>query len=145
MLLVQAAVLAMLINRASSRTHPQLSRPRGAAVGNIGADVSGLLIAALTASTHTPIGRGSEDLGCKHLPFDGSQRSCCWLADAAAIAMSTGSRPDVDAAASCSNLSDCMSLSARRHLLGALCWLACSSGQTSGAAARSKAKLMQGC
>ena len=53
-------------------------------------DVSGLLIAALMASTHTPIGRGSEDLGCKHLPFDGSQRSCCWLADAAAIAMSTG-------------------------------------------------------
>ena len=43
--------------------------------------MSGLLIAALTASTHTPIGRGSEDLGCKHLPFDGSQRSCCWLAD----------------------------------------------------------------
>ena len=53
-------------------------------------DVSGLLIAALAASTHTPIGRGSEDLGCKHLPFDGSQRSCCCLADAAAIAMSTG-------------------------------------------------------
>ena len=53
-------------------------------------DVSGLLIAALTASTHTPIGRGSEDLGCKHLPFDGSQRSCCWLADAAAMPTAVG-------------------------------------------------------
>ncbi len=53
-------------------------------------DVSGLLIAALMASTHTPIGRGSEDLGCKHLPFDGSQRSCCWLADAAAMPTAVG-------------------------------------------------------
>ena len=52
--------------------------------------MSGLLIAALTASTHTPIGRGSEDLGCKHLPFDGSQRSCCWLADAAAMPTGVG-------------------------------------------------------
>ena len=34
------------------------------------------------------------------------------------------SRSDVDAAASCSNRSDCMSLSAYRHLLRALCWLA---------------------
>ena len=35
------------------------------------------------------------------------------------------SRPGVDAAASCSYLSDCMSLSGHRHLLRALCWLAC--------------------
>ena len=34
------------------------------------------------------------------------------------------SGPDVDAAASCSYLSDCMSLSGHRHLLRALCWLA---------------------
>ena len=52
--------------------------------------MSGLLIAALMASTPTPIGRGSEDLGCKHLPFDGSQRSCCWLADAAAMPTGVG-------------------------------------------------------
>ena len=48
------------------------------------------------------------------------------------------SRPSVDAAGSCSYLSDCMSLSAYRHLLRALCWLAWCSRQTSGAAARSK-------
>ena len=53
-------------------------------------DVSGLLIAALTASTHTPIGRGSEDLDCKHLPFDDSQGGCCWLADAAAMPTGVG-------------------------------------------------------
>ena len=83
---------------------------------------------------HTAIGRGSEDLGCKHLhlPFDGSQRrerlvvsGCSGHADR--------SRPDVDAAASCSYLSDCMSLSGHRHLLRALCWLAWCSRQTSGA------------
>ena len=43
------------------------------------------------------------------------------------------SGPDVDAAASCSYLSDCMSLSGHRHLLRALCWLAWCSRQTSGA------------
>ena len=47
-------------------------------------------------------------------------------------------------AGACSYLSDCMSLSAHRRLPCALCcWLAWLSRQTSGAAARSKAKLMQ--
>ena len=54
--------------------------------------MSGLLIAALTASTHGNRPWQRRPGLCKHLhlPFDGSQRSCCWLADAAAIAMSTG-------------------------------------------------------
>ena len=40
-------------------------------------DVTGLLIAALTASTHANRrGRGSEVL--LSLPCDGSQQSCCW-------------------------------------------------------------------
>ena len=53
-------------------------------------------------------------------------------------------RPSVDAAGSCSYLSDCMSLPAHHHLLRVLGWLPWCLGPTSGAAARSKAKLMQG-
>ena len=53
-------------------------------------------------------------------------------------------RPIVDAACSCSYLSDHMSLSAPHHLLRVFCWLARCSRQTSRAAARLKARLMQG-
>ena len=96
--------------------------------------MSGLLIAALTASTHGNRPWQRRPGLCKHLhlPFDGSQRrerlvvsGCSGHADR--------SGPDVDAAASCSYLSDCMLLSGHRHLLRALCWLAWCSRQTSGA------------
>ena len=98
-------------------------------------DVSGLLIAALTASTRAnrPWQRrpGLQAPAIRWQPEELLLVSGC-------SGHADRSGPDVDAAASCSYLSDCMSLSGHRHLLRALCWLAWCSRQTSGAAARSK-------
>ena len=84
-------------------------------------DVSGLLIAALTASTRAnrPWQRrpGLQAPAIRWQPEELLLVSGC-------SGHADRSRPDVDAAASCSYLSDCMSLSGHRHLLRALCWLA---------------------
>ena len=105
-------------------------------------DVSGLLIAALTASTRAnrPWQRrpGLQAPAIRWQPEELLLVSGC-------SGHADRSGPDVDAAASCSYLSDCMSLSAHHHLLCALGWLPWCSGPTSGVAARSKAKLMQCC
>ena len=93
-------------------------------------DVSGLLIAALTASTRAnrPWQRrpGLQAPVIRWQPEELLLVSGC-------SGHADRSGPDVDAAASCSYLSDCMSLSGHRHLLRALCWLAWCSRQTSGA------------
>ena len=93
-------------------------------------DVSGLLIAALTASTRAnrPWQRrpGLQAPAIRWQPEELLLVSGC-------SGHADRSGPDVDAAASCSYLSDCMSLSGHRHLLRALCWLAWCSRQTSGA------------
>ena len=85
-------------------------------------DVSGLLIAALTASTRAnrPWQRrpGLQAPAIRWQPEELLLVSGC-------SGHADRSGPDVDAAASCSYLSDCMSLSGHRHLLRALCWLAC--------------------
>ena len=92
--------------------------------------MSGLLIAALTASTRAnrPWQRrpGLQAPAIRWQPEELLLVSGC-------SGHADRSRPDVDAAASCSYLSDCMSLSGHRHLLRALCWLAWCSRQTSGA------------
>ena len=84
-------------------------------------DVSGLLIAALTASTRAnrPWQRrpGLQAPAIRWQPEELLLVSGC-------SGHADRSGPDVDAAASCSYLSDCMSLSGHRHLLRALCWLA---------------------
>ena len=90
--------------------------------------MSGLLIAALTASTRAnrPWQRrpGLQAPAIRWQPEELLLVSGC-------SGHADRSGPDVDAAASCSNLSDCMSLSGHRHLLRALCWLAWCSRQTS--------------
>ena len=92
--------------------------------------MSGLLIAALTASTRAnrPWQRrpGLQAPAIRWQPEELLLVSGC-------SGHADRSGPDVDAAASCSYLSDCMSLSGHRHLLRALCWLAWCSRQTSGA------------
>ena len=84
--------------------------------------MTGLLIGARTASTHAnrPWQRrpGLQAPAIRWQPEELLLVSGC-------SGHADRSRPDVDAAASCSNRSDCMSLSAYRHLLRALCWLAC--------------------
>ena len=91
-------------------------------------DVSGLLIAALTASTRA---------NRPWQPRPGLQAPAIrWQPEELLLVSGCSghadrSGPDVDAAASCSYLSDCMSLSGHRHLLRALCWLAWCSRQTS--------------
>ena len=93
-------------------------------------DVTALLIAALTASTRAnrPWQRrpGLQAPAIRWQPEELLLVSGC-------SGHADRSGPDVDAAASCSYLSDCMSLSGHRHLLRALCWLAWCSRQTSGA------------
>ena len=84
-------------------------------------DVTGLLTAALTASIHAnrpPCQRrpGLHSLPVRWQPGLLLVSGCSGRADR--------NRPSADAAGSCSYLSDCMSLSAHRHLLCALCWLA---------------------
>ena len=85
-------------------------------------DATGLSVVALTASAHT-----------NRPAVAAKAASCCpchALAASALLFMSEHSgcadrnRPSVDAAGSCSYLSDCMSLPAHQHLLSALCWLA---------------------
>ena len=84
-------------------------------------DVTALLIAVLTASTRAnrPWQRrpGLQAPAIRWQPEELLLVSGC-------SGHADRSGPDVDAAASCSYLSDCMSLSGHRHLLRALCWLA---------------------
>ena len=105
--------------------------------------MSELLIAALTASTRAnrPWQRrpGLQAPAIRWQPEELLLVSGC-------SGHADRSGPDVDAAASCSYLSDCMSLSGHRHLLRALCWLAWCSRQTSGARLdRRRTRPMQGC